>query len=520
MATALEAQAFDHRKRLFWGCFIAILATAFGFIARVLTAGQWGAEFGLSETQVGEILGAGLWPFAITIVLFSLVLDRIGYKVAMWFGLICHTISTVMILMAHGYEMMYAGTFILSLGSGAVEAYANPLVATVFTKDKTKWINRLHGGWAGGLVLGGIMAVLLGPNVYWKYKIAIILIPTVVYLAMLATEKFPSQERVTAGISYRDMLREAGAVGMLIASAIIIAQIGQVLSFPAWLDIALIAVVTGVYWYFTRSLGRALFIFFLLIMILSAITELGVDSWITSLMTPEMAKVGMNAGWVLIYTSAIMLVLRFLGGSIATLISPLGLLVAGSAICAIGLFAMSTAAGVMILVAATLYGIGKAFFWPTTLAIVADQFPRGGALTMNTIGGVGMLAVGIIGAPFMGYLQDTHINANLAVEAPALQAQVMEQKSSIFGDYQAVNPAVAASLPAPEQAQIAAVSVESQKDALRTIAFLPVIMFVCYLILSFYFRSRGGYRPAEMAEGSVALGHGPVSPARAAVPAE
>jgi hypothetical protein len=174
----------------------------------------------------------------------------------------------------------------------------------------------------------------------------------------------------------------------------------------------------------------------------------------------------------------------------------------------------------MILVAATLYGIGKAFFWPTTLAIVADQFPRGGALTMNTIGGVGMLAVGIIGAPFMGYLQDTHINSNLAVEAPALQAQVMERKNSIFGEYQAVNPAVAASLPAEQQAQIAQVSVESQKDALRTIAFLPVIMFVCYLLLSLYFRARGGYRPAEIAGGSLAGGHGAGRPARVAVPAE
>ena len=68
-----------HKKILFWGCFIALVATSFGFIARALTASDWGAEFNLTETQVGEILGAGLWPFAISIVLFSLVIDRIGY---------------------------------------------------------------------------------------------------------------------------------------------------------------------------------------------------------------------------------------------------------------------------------------------------------------------------------------------------------------------------------------------------------------------------------------------------------
>lgn len=500
MAHAQIAHPIEQNERLFWGCFIAILATAFGFIARVLTAGQWGAEFGLSETQVGEILGAGLWPFAISIVLFSLVIDRIGYKAAMWFGLICHTVSTVVILMAHSYTMMYLGTFILALGSGTVEAYANPLVATVFTKDKTKWLNRLHAGWAGGLVLGGILAIGMG-GIYWKYKIAIILIPTVIYLAVLAAQTFPIHERVAAGVSYRDMLREAGAVGALIASAMVVMQIGQIFGFPLALTLALVAVVSGGYYAYTRSLGRTMFIFFMLIMIPLATTELGVDSWISTLMAGEMGRIGLDAGWVLIYTSAIMLVLRFFAGGIAHRISPLGLLATCAGIAAVGLLTMSTAAGAMILLAATLYGVGKSFFWPTTLAVVADQFPRGGALTMNTVAGVGMLAVGIIGAPFMGYVQDRNIDRNLAVEAPVLHGQIMQEKSSIFGDYRAIDPATTGALLDTEKEQVARITEVSQKEALRTIAFLPVIMMLCYVALILYFRSRGGYRPAELGSG-------------------
>lgn len=94
-------QAIEHDKRLFWGCFIALIATSFGFIARVLTADAWGAELGLTATQVGEILGVGLWPFAISIILFSLVIDNIGYKVAMWFGLACHVAAALLILVAN-----------------------------------------------------------------------------------------------------------------------------------------------------------------------------------------------------------------------------------------------------------------------------------------------------------------------------------------------------------------------------------------------------------------------------------
>lgn len=501
MAVASHASArhpAEHNKKLFWGCFIALVATSFGFIARALTENEWGAEFNLSQTQIGEILGAGLWPFAISIVLFSLVIDYIGYKAAMWFGVVCHTLSTVLILMAENYTMMYIGTFVLALGSGTVEAYINPLVATVYSKEKTKWLNALHAGWPGGLVLGGILAIALGTDVYWKYKIAIILIPTVIYTFMLARERFPIHERVTAGVSYRDMLREVGAIGVLIASTMVIMEVGRNFGFSLGLEIALIVLLTGGYAVYTRSAGRAMFILFLLIMIPLATTELSVDSWITALMEGEMTSLGLAAGWVLIYTSAIMMVLRFFAGPIVHRISPLGLLAVCSVLACAGLFALSSATGAMILVAATLYGVGKTFFWPTTLGIVAEQFPRGGALTLNTVAGVGMIAAGIVGAPFLGYLQDTAIDSNLLATAPALHERVMEPKEGLFGSYEALNATAVAAAPTSAQETIAQVEEESRKDALRTVALLPVLMLLCYIGLILYFRSKGGYKPVEL----------------------
>jgi hypothetical protein len=294
------------------------------------------------------------------------------------------------------------------------------------------------------------------------------------------------------------MLAEAGALGAFIALTMVILQLGQIFGLPSVVSWGLIVALTAGYGLYTRSLGRPLFILFLLIMIPLATTELGVDSWITALMGGEMARIGINAGWVLVYTSAIMLVLRMFAGGLAHRVSPLGLMAGCSALAIAGLWLMSSATGTMILVAATLYGIAKTFFWPTTLAVVADQFPRGGALTMNTVAGVGMLAVGTLGAPFMGNVQDQNIDANLAAQAPALHAQVMEPKTSLFGDYMGINPAAVAALQPAEQAQVAQVSEASQKQALRTIVILPTLMMLFYIGLIIYFRSRGGYRPAEL----------------------
>ena len=498
MSQTRTAQAPD--MGLFWGCFIALIATGFGFIARVLTSNEWGADFNLSQTQIGEINGVGLWPFAISIVLFSLIIDRIGYKAAMWFGLGCHIISTIIIFFADGYGMMYAGTFILALGSGTVEAYINPVVATMFNENKPKWLNILHAGWPGGMILGGLIVILLLPGLEWRYKIAVVLIPAVIYAIMLAGKSFPVQERVAMGVSYKEMLGEVGAIGAAIIGYMVFAEIGRLIGIDYGGQAG--ALLAGIVFYmYTKSLGQPLYIFLLLLMMILATTELGVDSWIPQLMEGPMESIfGSNAGgWVLLYTSLIMVILRFYAGSILKLVgSPLRLLALSALLAAIGLAMLSKSAGIGILVAATIYGFGKTFFWPTTLGVVSEQFPRGGAMTLNAIAGMGMLAVGTFGAPILGNLQDSTIARELQEKDPRLvDTYVIDEQTSIIGKYKSLNADKVASAPAADQAIISEVQGLSQKNALSSAAVLPIIMLVCYIGLILYFRSKGGYKPVS-----------------------
>jgi len=68
-----------HDKILFWGCFIALITTSYAFISRmILCGGQFAADFGLDKVSVGELQGAGIWPFGVSIIIFSLFIDRIG----------------------------------------------------------------------------------------------------------------------------------------------------------------------------------------------------------------------------------------------------------------------------------------------------------------------------------------------------------------------------------------------------------------------------------------------------------
>ena len=509
-------------KILFWGCFIAIITTSYAFISRIiLCGGQFVTDFGLDKVAVGELVGAGIWPFGVSIIIFSLFIDRIGYKVAMIFSFASYLIYSALAFAAyraihgasgdglaaaqkHGHELLYWGSIILGLGNGSVESYANPIVTTMFNTDKTKWLNRLHAGWPGGLVLGGLCSIALAANPDWRITLGLILIPALAFFLILVSLRIPKSEREQAGVSYLTMLKELGAFGALVGFGLVFAQLGQVFGWSAGVVWGLTGAVVLAFVVITKSFGRLILAFLIIIMMPQAITELGTDGWITSLMSTPMQAAGHNPAWVLVYTSAIMFVLRFCAGPLIHKLSTLGLLVACSALAALGLFALAQTNGAgmaTIFAAATLYGVGKTFFWPTILGLTSEQCPKGGALTLNAVGGIGMLAVGILGAPFIGYLQESSATQKLAAANPAIYQQVTVQKEYLLGAYQAIDPVKSAAVTEPAaQASIQSATTTGQFSALAKMALFPVFILGCYLALFLYFKARGGYKPVKLTQ--------------------
>jgi MFS family permease len=558
-----------HRTRLFTGCIVSLVATAFGFAVRAAILEDWRSEFNLSQEQIGYILGAGLFPFAISIILFSLVIDRLGNGVSMAVAFALHVSSAVITLAAplaladagagaeavaagqrNGFALLYIGTFIFALGNGTVEAVINPVTATLYPNEKTRYLNILHAGWPGGLVLGGLLAIASSyldpanvPGRLWQWQMGLVLVPTMIYGLMLLGQRFPVQERVAANVPYVEMLREFGAGSCFIVSFFLVAGLNQILvitgvpTFGLMAQLGMALVPTLLFAAYVRSLGRPMFILLLLIMVLLATTELGTDSWIADIMRTVLASPTLGTLF-LVWTSLIMFVLRFFAGPIVHRISPLGLLAASAAIATIGLVWLANAgtSPLMLFVAATFYGFGKTFFWPTTLGVVSEQYPRGGALMLNAIAGVGMISVGTLGNPAIGAIQDSALAAEIRVADPALADQLITTRPGLFGDSFAPDPAQRALLaedmavaaarvqgtvpPGVPQAEldralqadpayqdlvrqnaiIAVADARTKQATLGKIAILPAIMLACYLGLIAYFRSRGGYRIASIVD--------------------
>jgi len=323
------------------------------------------------------------------------------------------------------------------------------------------------------------------------------LIPVVFYGLLMLGQRFPKSEASQAGVSFGTMLFEFASPILLM---LIVAQ-------------ALLGYV-----------------------------ELGTDSWIGSLTGAIMAN--KSYGLLLfVYTSTLMFILRFFAGPIEHMISPMGLLLCGAILGCAGLFLLGNATTiVMCVIAASVYALGKTFLWPTMLAVVSDRFPKGGAITIGFVGGIGMLSAGILGGPGIGFKQDYYASQELKEKKPDAYERFAAPGENTFYGFVSVkgldgakvgvlddnakqltedlkiaeekkvdNQAVKAQRTlldwwtTTEQPQAEAdrepvkdASLFGSRMALKLTAAVPATMAVIYLLLLLYFKARGGYKRVEL----------------------
>jgi MFS family permease len=408
---------------LFWASFFTLIAAGMGFSIRGDILGAWSAQFGFTQTELGIITGQGLAGFGITIIFFSFFADLVGYGKLMIVGFLLHALSVALTLAApfafqhYGKEgafyCLYLGAWSFSLGNGTCEAVINPLTASLFPQNKTHWLNILHAGWPGGLVLGALVGLVLNqiPGVSWEIKWGIVLAPMLLYGVMMLGRRFPDSEAKESGVGTLAMMGEVGLLG----SAVVVALLGLWFSrdlLPSslsWIGWAL----AGVLWIAFGSLsqfrlGHWMLAFLYILHGLVGYVELGTDSWIIDITKIVLANKNI-ALMAFIWTNVLMFTLRFFAGPIVHKISPVGLLFASAVIGTAGLWLLGVSWTDTIplwLVAVTIYGLGKTFYWPTMLGVISERFPKGGALALGFSGGVGMLAAGLLGGPGIGYMQD------------------------------------------------------------------------------------------------------------------
>jgi fucose permease len=258
------------------------------------------------------------------------------------------------------YPLVLIGLLLTGLGWGAVEAGSNPMVAAIYPDDKTHRLNLLHAWWPAGIVVGGLSGLMFGAlHVAWQINFLLLVVPAALLGWLALTTEFPVTERVASGASYGDMFRELGR--------------------------------------------QPIFFLWFVCMMLTVASELAPGQWVDLALS---RVVGMHGIVLLVYVSALMFVMRHFAGPLARRFSSIGILWFGSLLAAIGLYGLSLASAPLpAFAAATLWGVGVCYFYPTMVASVAERFPRGGALLMGLTGFAGGISIQFI-LPRLGAIFD------------------------------------------------------------------------------------------------------------------
>ena len=360
-----------NRRRLFIASCLPLVANGMASAICTDVMGDYARFLHLSKADTawaigaGSIIGVGVQFFG------GALLDFLRIGRALWLAFAFHALGIATIMFSQNGWWLAIGWTFFGMAGMMVEASVNPLVAAMYPDKRTHMLSILHAWWPGGLIIGGLLAyglselfTLMPSSPWlaehsWQIKMAFVYLPVVAYAVLIFGQEFPTTERVQLGFSTKGMYLE---------------------------------------------ILRPAFLVLLFCMFLTASVELGTNRWVGVFIKDI---IGIRGILYLVYTSGLMFVLRHFAGPLVKRMSLPGILLVSSVLSCVGLFWMgSTSNWWMMFCAATVFGVGVTFYWPTMLGVTAEKFPRGGAFLMGAMGAGAALFLSYVTTPGMGWLHD------------------------------------------------------------------------------------------------------------------
>lgn len=330
------------KSKLFTASCISLIVTAMTFAIRAGILTDLGVQFELNDTQLGYVNGLAFFGFPVATVIGGLLYNVLGARKLMIIAFVSHIVGLVMTIYAGGFATLLISSFFIGFANGSVEAACNPLIADMYTDNRTTMLNKFHVWFPGGIVIGALTSnFMTSLDLGWQLQIAVMIIPTLIYGYLFFKEDFPESENIETDTS------------------------------------------TNI-----KSLLNPLFLFIIVCMTMTAISEFGPQQWIERIL----GNSGANPMLVLALVTGIMAVGRYFAGPIVHKLNPIGVLLMSAVLTSIAVYSMSNAEGGMIYFAAILFAFGVCYFWPTMIGFVSEYIPKTGALGMSLVGGAGMLS--------------------------------------------------------------------------------------------------------------------------------
>lgn len=348
-------------QRLFVACCIALIVTSMTFAIRAGILTELSVKFNFNNTELGWINGMAFFGFPIAMLFGGFIYNYVGARTLLYLAFICHLLGLALTITASGFWTLLLSSFFIGFANGSVEAACNPLIADIYHTRKTAMLNKFHVWFPGGIVIGSLVSALMTKlGLGWQLQIAVMLIPTAIYGWMILGQKFP----------------EAANSETSTATNI-------------------------------KALISPLFIFMMVCMTMTAISEFGAQQWVGRIFESS----DVHPMMVLALTAGLMALGRFFAGPLVHAFNPAGVLVMSAIVTTIGLILLSQASGYMIYLSAAVFALGVTYFWPTMIGFTSEYLPKTGALGMSLMGGAGMFSVFVWNPVIGGWLDSAKKDA-------------------------------------------------------------------------------------------------------------
>ena len=368
------------KNKLFTASCISLIVTAMTFAIRAGILTDLGVQFNLNDTQLGYVNSLAFFGFPVATVFGGLLYNVLGARKLMIIAFVSHVLGLVMTIYAGGFTALLVSSFFIGFANGSVEAACNPLIADMYTNNRTAMLNKFHVWFPGGIVIGALTSKFMTDfGMGWELQIAVMLIPTAIYGYLFFKEEFPKSEHIETDTSVN-----------------------------------------------IQSLFNPLFLFIAACMTLTAISEFGPQQWIERIL----GNSGVKPMLILAMVTGIMALGRYFAGPIIHKLNPIGVLLMSAILTTVAVYSMSIAEGSMIYFGAILFAFGVCYFWPTMIGFVSEYLPKTGALGMSLVGGVGMLSTAIW-QPVIGSWLDAEKAIALSSGAAEDAAELIAGKAAL-----------------------------------------------------------------------------------------
>jgi len=378
-----------HRGRIFVLALMALFTAGAAVSLRAATAVHMRTDYldALDKARAGEmigtVLGAAFAGFAITLFLVSAVLARVGFGRALVAAATLLFLGFVIVghagaLGISPYYGLLIGMVVQGLGWGLVETVINPLTSALYPENRVSRLSILHAWYPAGVVAGSLIGIFGDQaGLSWRLMYVPLGLLCIVFGVMAMKERLPDVGLSTdAPVTPGEMIR--------------------------------------------ATLHSPTIFLWVVLMMFTASTEFAPGQWVDVALSQI---VGMRGILLLAYVSGLMFVMRHFAGPLVKRLSNVGLLIFSAAFATVGLYGLSLAHDpASALIAATGWGFGVCYFWPTMLATVAERYPRSGTMVFGMMGSAGALSTYVV-LPTLGAIYDraklaaAHGDAQLAANA-------------------------------------------------------------------------------------------------------